>query len=420
MPHNTIDNLMPKDVALRAENAGVIKANLDVYSTLLLAVLAGAFISFGAVFSTTVMSGNGFDGAIKLPFGLMRLIGGSVFCLGLILVIIAGAEMFTGNVLLVMAAASRKIGVVRVLRNWGIVFAGNFIGATLTAYLIYLTGQYGLMKGQVGLTALNIAETKAALDFGEALSRAVFCNVLVCLAIWLSLSGRSVIDKVVVILFPITAFVTAGFEHSVANMYFLSIGLFIKHGAAPDFWNTLGTTPDAFPDVGVFNAVVGNLLPVTLGNTLGGLMIGLMYWGIYCRPSLVMSGDDQDLIKRLIHDGGRKERRVEIAGQITVNFQGRQFRGRLRHLSENNVIGEFYAQQGTPIAGERVALHIDSGDGRLKVDDLRGQIVVSNPSKNLMGRDLLLVSIDIIEAGDAERLTIARLVSAQPKVVAAS
>ncbi|MFO1418845.1 MAG: formate transporter FocA [Methylotetracoccus sp.] len=414
MSHNTIDNLMPKDVALRAENAGVVKANLDVQSTLLLSVLAGAFISFGAVFSTTVLSGNGFDGAIKLPFGVMRLIGGSVFCLGLVLVIIAGAEMFTGNVLLVMAAASRKIGAGRVLRNWGIVFIGNLIGATLSAYLIFLTGQYGLTKGQVGLTALNIAELKTALTFGEAVSRAMFCNILVCLAIWLSLSGRSVIDKVAVIVFPITAFVTVGFEHSVANMYFLSIGLFIKQGASAEFWNVLGTTPDAFPHINLFNAVFRNLLPVTLGNTLGGVIIGLMYWGIYCRPSLVTSSDDQDLIRRLIQQGGHQEHRMEITGQVAVEFHNRTFRGRLRHLGEKNLVAEFYASQGMPIAGERIAVNIANGDGSLQVQEVQGQIAASRPTRNLMGRELVLLSINIIEIRDADRRNLSRILAAKP------
>jgi formate/nitrite transporter len=410
MPQNTIDNLMPKEVALRAENAGVIKANLDVYSTLLLAVLAGAFISFGAVFSTTVMTGNGLDGAIKLPYGLVRLLGGSVFCLGLILVIIAGAEMFTGNVLLVMAAASHKIGIRQVLRNWGIVLAGNIIGATLTAYLIFLTGQHTLMKGQVGLTALHIAEAKSILTFGEATSRAIVCNVLVCLAIWLSLSGRSVIDKVIVILFPITAFVTAGFEHSVANMYFLTMGLFIKHGAAPEFWQALGTTPDAFPDVNFHKALIGNLLPVTLGNTLGGLIIGLMYWGIYCRPSIMTSGEDQTLAKRLIQAGRHKERCIDIGGHVILNFQGRTFHGRLRNLGEKSLIAEFNAQQGLPLAGERIALEVDSADGRLHVAEIQGQIVAANAGKNLMGRDLFQVWIDITDVSEDSRRKIAHIV----------
>jgi len=191
MAGESIDNLMPRDVALKAENAGVIKANLDVFSTVMLALLAGAFIGFGAVFSTTVMTGNGLDGAVKLPFGLVRLVGGSVFCLGLILVTIAGAEMFTGNVLLVMAAASRKISAGKLLRNWGIVFGGNFLGAALTAGLVFLSGQYLMLHGQVGVTALEIAELKGDLSFVQAMTRAIFCNVLVCLAYWLSISAEA-------------------------------------------------------------------------------------------------------------------------------------------------------------------------------------------------------------------------------------
>ncbi|KJU84661.1 formate/nitrite transporter [Candidatus Magnetobacterium bavaricum] len=146
-----VDNLLPKDIALKAENIGVIKANLDWYTLMMLSIMAGAFIALGSAFFTTVITGNGAGGAIKLPGGILRLVGGLVFCLGLILVVIAGAELFTGNVLIIMAAASKKISASRVLRNWGIVYVGNFIGSIITAWLIYNSGQFKLMDGLLSL-----------------------------------------------------------------------------------------------------------------------------------------------------------------------------------------------------------------------------------------------------------------------------
>lgn len=393
MADGGVDNLMPREVAYQAENAGVIKANLDFFATLMLAMLAGAFIGFGAVFSTTVMTGNGLEGAIKLPFGLMRLIGGSVFCLGLILVTIAGAEMFTGNVLLVMAAASRKITARKLLRNWGIVFAGNFLGALATAYLIFLTGQYLLMNGQVGLTALRIAEMKCELGFGAALTRAVFCNVLVCLAIWLSLSGRAVVDKVAVILFPITAFVTAGFEHSVANMYFISAALFIKQGAAPEFWQGLGAVPEQFGSLTWGRFLWGNLLPVTLGNTLGGLAVGLMYWGIYCRPNIMNRGGQKELLKQLTGDGRRRVRRTEAEALVTLRFKDHVFHGHLRNFSPEGMMAEFYEASGLPEVGDEVVLEIETDGKEANIAGLHGSLVNSNRKKNLMGRGYFVFNL---------------------------
>lgn len=395
MADGGVENLMPREVAFQAENAGVIKANLDFFATLMLAVLAGAFIGFGAVFSTTVMTGNGLEGAIRLPFGLMRLIGGSVFCLGLILVVIAGAEMFTGNVLLVMAAASRKITARKLLRNWGIVFGGNFLGAMATAYLIFLTGQHLLMNGQVGLTALRIAEMKCELSFGAALTRAVFCNVLVCLAIWLSLSGRAVVDKVAVILFPITAFVTAGFEHSVANMYFISAALFIKQGAAPEFWQGLGVTAEQFGALNWSRFLWGNLLPVTLGNTIGGLAVGLMYWAIYCRPNIMNTGRQKDLLKQLTQDGRRRIRRIEAEGMVTMHFEDHVFHGHLRNFTHEGMMAEFYEAAGLPQVGDAVVLEIEASGLDKGIGDLHGALVNSNRKKNLMGRGYFVFNISI-------------------------
>lgn len=410
MAQGSIGNLMPKEVAFQAENAGVIKANLDFFSTFMLALLAGAFIGFGAVFSTTILTGNGLDGAVKLPFGIIKSLGGAAFSLGLILVSVAGAEMFTGNVLLVMAAASRKITVVKVLRNWGMVFAGNFVGACVTAYLIFLSAQFTLMNNQVGATALHIAEAKCALTTTQAFMRAVFCNVLVCLAIWLSLSGRTVMDKAVAILFPVTAFITSGFEHCVANMYFIAYALFLKSGAPAEFWTALGTTPDAFHGITWGNFLLGNLLPVTLGNTVGGIMVGMMYWGIYCRPNLMMANDDADVLNRLTMGGRRKDPRIELDGTATLEFQGQEFHGKLRNIGREGSMIEVYEQTGLPSLGSRIELALSSGDGRLATGKIRAQIVAGNKAKNLMGRTYLQLSVKFVEVAEADQAAIGRLV----------
>lgn len=411
MANNSIESLMPRDVAMQAENAGVIKANLDFMSTLMLSLLAGAFIGFGAVFSTTVMTGNGLDGAIKLPFGLIRLIGAASFCLGLILVTIAGAEMFTGNVLLVMAAASRKISASKLSRNWSIVFLGNLAGATATAYLIFLTGQHMLMNGQVGRMALEIARVKCELSFSQALMRAFFCNTLVCLAIWLSLSGRTAIDKVAVILFPITAFVTAGFEHCVANMYFMSIALFIKDGVDPGYWQQIGASAEQFASITWKNYLLGNLVPVTVGNTLGGLVVGLMYWVIYCRSNIMLRSEDKELLRRLAYGGRRQGKRADVQGIAIFRFGGRQFHGKLRNLSEAGVMAEFYEATGLPVIQDSIHMDLKINNGQLELNDLPGLIVNSNTDKNLMGRDFLTYSVRLGKISDKARAELKKLVA---------
>ena len=281
-PLPSLDALIPADMAKKAENVGVAKASLGPFRMFALAVLAGAFIAMGAVFMTTVTTGA----AGVLTYGITRFLGGFVFCLGLILVVVAGAELFTGNNLIVMAWAGGKVSTGRLLRNWVIVYIGNFVGSIMTAYGMFLSGQYLFSKGAVGLNALNIANAKTSLDFVPALVLGVFCNALVCLAVWLCMGARSTVDKITAIIFPITAFVAAGFEHSIANMYFIPIGLFIKGGAPDEFWTMIGQTPADFANITWSNFLVGNLLPVTIGNIIGGaLMVGLVYWFIYLRPS---------------------------------------------------------------------------------------------------------------------------------------
>ncbi len=281
-PPISLDSLLPPEMAKKAENIGVNKVNLGPFRMLALAVLAGAFIALGAVFMTTVTAGA----AGVLPYGIARLMGGLAFCLGLILVVVAGAELFTGNNLIVMAWASRKVTTGKLLRNWIIVYFGNFVGAILTAYGMYLSGQFAFGQGAVGLQALTIANAKVGLSFTQAVVLGVFCNALVCLAVWLCMSARTTTDRILSILFPITAFVAAGFEHSIANMYFIPVALFIKNGAPAEFWTNIGKTAADFSNITWGNFFVANLLPVTIGNIIGGvLMVGLVYWFIYLRPS---------------------------------------------------------------------------------------------------------------------------------------
>ncbi|WP_420644147.1 formate transporter FocA [Candidatus Leptofilum sp.] len=274
------DALVPKEMAHKAEAAGVAKAKLGPFRMFALAVLAGAFIALGAIFATTVTTGS------TLSFGLSKLLGGLVFCLGLILVIGAGAELFTGNNLIVMAWADGKVTTGQLLRNWLIVYAGNFVGSVATAVMMLFSQQYRFADGALGQNALNIANGKVNLEFGQALVLGVMCNALVCLAVWLCMGARSATDKILAIIFPITAFVAAGFEHSVANMYFIPMGLLIKAGAPVGFWAEIGSTAVAYESLTWGNFFLRNLLPVTIGNIVGGaLMVGLVYWFIYLRPT---------------------------------------------------------------------------------------------------------------------------------------
>ncbi len=287
-----IDALLPGDMAAKAEQIGVRKANLNPISMFALSILAGAFIALGAIFATTVTAGGmavtAPDGTVAystgLPYGVVRLLGGLVFTLGLILVIVGGAELFTGNNLIVMAWANRKVSTALLLKNWIIVYIGNFVGSVGTAVLMFFTAQYTFGNGAVGRTALATANAKVGLDFVQAIALGIMCNALVCLAVWLTFSARSTIDKIVAIIPPITAFVAAGFEHSIANMYFIPIGLFIKAGAPESFWTAIGSSADKFPNLTWGNFFINNLLPVTIGNIIGGaVMVGAVYWFIYLR-----------------------------------------------------------------------------------------------------------------------------------------
>jgi formate transporter len=254
------DAFAPREIAARVTEVGVTKARLPLLTVALLGVLAGAFIGLGALMFTLVASDS------SLGFAATRLIGGLAFSLGLVLVTVAGAELFTGNNLLAMAWASGRIGTLDVLRNWVVVCAANFAGAAGLALLVWLSGHAGLNDGAVGRSAVRIATSKAQLPLAELFFRGVLCNVLVCMAVWMALAGRSVTDKVLAIVFPITAFVAAGFEHSIANMYFFPLAMLL---GAP-----LGT-----------GDLLRNLGPVIAGNIIGGsVLVALVYWVVYLRP----------------------------------------------------------------------------------------------------------------------------------------
>lgn len=255
----TTDAYAPKEVARRVEEFCIVKAHMPLLPLAMLGMLAGAFIGLGAMLYTLVSADA------SLGFAASRLLGGLCFSLGLLLVTVAGAELFTGNNMLAMAWADGCVSTRELLRNWGVVCAANFVGALGLALLVWWSGQAQMHDGQVGAAAVRIGLAKARLSPGEAFFRGVLCNVLVCMAVWMAMAGRSVVDKAVAIVFPITAFVAAGFEHSIANMYFMPLAMLL---GAP-----LGAAD-----------VLRNLLPVIAGNLVGGsVLVALVYYVIYVR-----------------------------------------------------------------------------------------------------------------------------------------
>ena len=259
------DAFAPQEVARRVETVGVAKARMRTLPLLMLGMLAGAFIGLGTLFSVIVRSDA------TLGFATAQIGGGLVFSLGLLLVVVAGAELFTGNNLLAMAWADGKISSLEVLRNWVLVCAANFAGAAGLALLVFASGHHELNGGAIGRKVIEIAQAKQALPPWTAFFRGVLCNVLVCLAVWMAMAGRSVVDKAAAVVLPITAFVAAGFEHSIANMYLFPLAMLIQQSAPLP----------AEPLVGVAG-MAGNLLPVIAGNLVGGsILVGLTYHLIY-------------------------------------------------------------------------------------------------------------------------------------------
>jgi formate transporter len=268
-----LDAYSPRAIAQRVEAVGVTKARLPVLELASLGVLAGGFIGLGALYFTLVVSDP------RLSFASGRVLGGIAFSLGLILVIVAGAELFTGNNLLIMAWVGRRVTTWELIRNLVIVYFANFAGAIGLAVIVVLSGEWHMAGDAVGKQAVAIAAAKTALPFWQALFRGVLCNVLVCLSVWLAMAGRGVADKILAIAFPISAFVAAGFEHSVANMYFIPLGILLRHRVDTAAIANLQTLSWA--------GLARNLLPVTVGNLLGGgVMVALVYYLVYLRKKV--------------------------------------------------------------------------------------------------------------------------------------
>jgi formate/nitrite transporter len=274
----TPDCRPPAEMALKMEGVGVTKANGNIWTISLLGIMAGFFIGLGAMFCTLVTTD------IQIGFGLTKLVGGVVFSLGLILVVIAGAELFTGNALMVGSRASGKIKLSQLFKNWGIVYFTNLVGSLLLVLIVFYSQFWALDGFKVGVNALSIANAKVNLAFWPAFARGILCNTLVCLAVWLCLGARTTVDKIFAILFPITAFVACGFEHSIANMYFIPMGIAMAGQAK--VLEVAGVTANQVANLNVAG-FIGNLVPVTLGNIVGGTFVGSMYWLIYLRKDRV-------------------------------------------------------------------------------------------------------------------------------------
>jgi formate/nitrite transporter len=254
------DAFSPGEIAERVQTVGVAKARLPLLSLVMLGMLAGGFIGLGSLYYVIVVGDPGLTSAVQ------RVLGGAVFSLGLLLVVVAGAELFTGNNLIAMAWADGKVSSRELLWNWLVVCVANFAGAVVLAALVLLSGH----ADKYAATYLQIAALKTSLPLLQAFFSGVLCNVLVCMAIWMSLAGRSVVDKAVAILLPISAFVAAGFEHSVANMYFIPLGMMLQAAAGQPV-ELLG--------------LARNLVPVIAGNLLGGsVLVALVYYVIYRWP----------------------------------------------------------------------------------------------------------------------------------------
>ncbi|MGF1717510.1 formate/nitrite transporter family protein [Photobacterium chitinilyticum] len=274
------DAFSPKQIAEKVDSIGVVKARLPLLSMVMLGILAGAFIGLGALYFVLVKSDASFS------FATGQVLGGLSFSLGLLLVVVAGAELFTGNNLLAMAWADKKITTSELFNNWVVVCGANFIGATGLAVLVFLSGHTELNQGAIAEQYLKIAEAKCSLPFWTAFFRGVLCNVLVCMAVWMALAGRSVIDKSVAIIFPISAFVAAGFEHSIANMYFIPLAMLINV-----FGETGGST---VAESVTLLGFIGNLIPVILGNLVGGsVLVGFVYHVIYQRGQTPSKPEDK-------------------------------------------------------------------------------------------------------------------------------
>lgn len=269
----------PAEMAKIAEEGAVYKATKNQFYSFISAITAGAYISIAFVFYATSQVGAG-----QLPWGVAKLIGGVVFSLGIIMCVVFGAELFTSSTLTTIAVASKRISLRQMFRNWGAVYLGNFLGALFIVLLVWGCGEIMAANGQWGLTILKTAQHKIHHTWLEAFSLGVFCNLMVCIAVWLAYAGKSLTDKAFIMILPISMFVASGFEHCVANMFMIPMGILVQQGASPEFWASIGVEATSYAELTVANFVLKNLIPATLGNIVGGaFFIGLVQWFLHLR-----------------------------------------------------------------------------------------------------------------------------------------
>jgi formate transporter len=273
-----LDAYSPAEIQEAIEKVGVKKAKMAFLPSFMLAVVAGGSVGLGALYYTIVASDA------DLSFAVARVVGGLVFSVGLAIVMIGGAELFTGNNLIVMAWASGRISTMEILRNWVVVYCGNFVGAVGLVVLVILSHHLDMNGGRIALSILNTAVGKISPDFVTLFFKGLLCNLLVCLGVWLAYAGRSVTDKIVGLILPISAFVAAGFEHCVANMYFLPMAWLLTE---------TGRIPAGFDaSIITMSGLIHNLVPVTLGNIVGGAgFVGLVYWVIYRKAAPALTAN---------------------------------------------------------------------------------------------------------------------------------
>lgn len=275
-----VDSLSPAEMTKVAENIGLYKVTKHPLTTIFSAITAGVFISIAFVFYITVTTGTS-----SVPYGLAKLVGGICFSMGLMLVVCCGADLFTSTILTIVPKATKKISWYQMCRNWILVYFGNFIGAIIFVALMWFSGQHMVADGAWGLNVLKTADHKLHHTFVEAVCLGILANLMVCLAAWMSYAGRSLLDKMLIMILPVGMFVASGFEHSIANMFMIPMGIVVNNFATPEFWQSIGLSADTFSGLTIEHFIYNNLIPVTIGNIIGGLAVGLTYWGLYLRKA---------------------------------------------------------------------------------------------------------------------------------------
>lgn len=273
------DAILPAELLIKAESIGVAKATKAPRQAFMLAITAGVFISIAFAFYTTVTTGTA-----DVAYGLKKFMGGFAFSLGLLLVVVCGGELFTSSILTIIARANNKITTLQLAKNWAVVYAGNFVGCIFFVLLMFLAKQHLVADGAWGINAMKIAQHKLHHTFIQAVTLGILANLLVCLGVWMSFAARSITDKFIAVALPVSMFVASGYEHSIANMFMIPLGYVIANFSGPEFWLATGANPADFTDLTLSNFVFNNLIPVTIGNIIGGgVLVGLTYWAIYCK-----------------------------------------------------------------------------------------------------------------------------------------